>query len=74
MSPETQHAQDAAVEAAAGRQIHPEPGGLNGRAARAHDQAAAAMAAGDIDAAIGADQLAAALTSAALSEPEIAGR
>jgi hypothetical protein len=49
-------AQDAAVEAAAGRQVQPEPGGLAGRAARAHDAGDAALAK--------------ALTDAALAEPE----
>jgi len=74
MNPETRRVQDAAVEAAAGRELTPEPGGLNGRAVRAHDQAEAAFDAGDIDTAIGAEQLASALTSAALCEAETADR
>lgn len=70
MTPETRRAQDAATEAAAGHQVHPEPGGLNGRAARAHDQADALKANGaDADSQIGADMLASALTSAALCDP-----
>jgi hypothetical protein len=70
MNPETRRAQDAAVEAAAGRELTPEPGGLNGRAARAHHDADAAFEAGDIDGAIGADMHASALTDAALAEPD----
>ena len=69
MTPETRRAQDLAVEAAAGRQVQPEPGGLNGRALRAHDEAEAAFEAGDIDTAIGADMIASALSDAALCEP-----
>ena len=70
MNPETLRAQDAAVDAAAGRELTPEPGGLNGRAVRAHDEAEAAFDIGDIDGAFGADMLAQALTNAALCEPE----
>jgi hypothetical protein len=63
MTPEEQlrAAQDRAVAGA------PHPGGLAGRVADAHDPAAHAVAAGDIDGAIGAEQLAAALTDAALT-------
>ncbi|QOF28813.1 Uncharacterised protein [Mycobacteroides abscessus subsp. abscessus] len=70
MNPETQRAQDAAVAAAADRELTPEPGGLCGRALRAHDEVLAAFEAGDLDGAIGADMLAAALTIAAHCEPE----
>lgn len=70
MNPETERAQHAAV-AAAGRELTPEPGGLNGRAVRAHDEAEALKRNGaDLDEVIGAEMLAAALTDAALSEPE----
>jgi hypothetical protein len=72
-NPETQRAHDAAVEAAAGRELRPEPGGLDGRAVRAHDEAEALKRNGaDVDEQIGAEQLAAALTNAALSAPEVA--
>jgi hypothetical protein len=69
MTPEEQlrAAQDRAVAGAADRQLPPHPGGLAGRVADAHDPAAHAVAAGDIDGAIGAEQLAAALTDAALT-------
>jgi hypothetical protein len=60
-------AQDRAVAAAADRQLTPHPGGPAGRVADAHQQATDAMAAGDIDTAIGAEALAAALTDAALA-------
>jgi len=43
---------------------------LPARAARAHDQAEAAFAAGDIDGAIGADMLAQALADATLCQSE----
>jgi hypothetical protein len=71
MNPETQRAQDAAVAAAAGRKLTPEPGGLNGRAARAHDHAEELKRNGSpVDELIGgADMLASALTNAALCEP-----
>ena len=68
MTPEElQAAQDAAVEVAADRQLTPHPGGVPGRVANAQTQAEQAIAAGDIDDAIGAEQLAAALTYAALT-------
>jgi hypothetical protein len=60
-------AQDRAVAAAADRQLSPHPGGLAGRVADAQQQAEEAIAAGDIDGAIGADTLAAPLTDAALN-------
>lgn len=73
MNPETQRTQDAAVEAAAGREVRPEPGGLDGRAVRAHDEAEELKRNGaDVDVQIGAEQLAVALTNAALCEPESA--
>ena len=65
---ELQAAQDQAVDAAAGRTITPTPGGLAARAAAEHDAAAKALNAGDVDAAIGHDQLAAALSAAELAE------
>ena len=67
---ELRAAQDAAIEAAAasGRTIEPTVGGLGGRAAAEHDRAIAALDAGDIDAAIGAEMLADALTAAALAD------
>jgi hypothetical protein len=55
MTPEQlRAAQDAAV-AAATADLTPHPGGLPGRVADAQAQAEEAMAAGDIDTAIGAD-------------------
>jgi hypothetical protein len=68
MTPETRCDQDAAVDAAAGRKLTPEPGGLDGHAARAHFNAATAFAVGDIDGAIGGDMLAAALSDLVLLE------
>jgi hypothetical protein len=64
---ELQALQDAAVAAAADRTLTPHPGGLPGRVADAHREAAESLAAGDIDGAIGADMLATALTDAALT-------
>jgi hypothetical protein len=58
---------DAAIAAAGDKQLAPHPGGIAGRVADAHREAAEALAIGDIDGAIGADMLAAALTDAALT-------
>ena len=57
-----QRLQDAAI-AAATPDLTPHPAGIVGRIADAHAQAAQAIAAGDIDGAIGAEPLAAALTA-----------
>ena len=57
-----------AAVAAAAPDLTPHPHGLPGRIADAHREAAEAIAVGDIDGAIGADMLAAALTDAALAE------
>jgi hypothetical protein len=74
MTPEEQEqlrAQAAAIAAVGDRgQLSPHPGGLPGRIADAHREAEEALAAGDIDGAIGADMLAAALTDAALAEAD----
>jgi hypothetical protein len=66
MTEQLRDAQDAAVASAGDRQIVPEEGGVAGRAARAHDEAAAALEIGDVDRAIGAEQLAQALTDLAV--------
>jgi hypothetical protein len=63
-----QRALDRAVAEAADRRLTPHPGGLAGRIADATAEAAEAIAAGDIDGAIGADMLAAALTDAWAAE------
>jgi hypothetical protein len=68
MNPETQRLQDEAVEQVAHRPLVPHPHGLSGRVADAHDEAGAAFDLGDIDAAIGAEMLADALTDAVLAE------
>ena len=52
MTEQLRDAQDAAVASAGDRQIVPEEGGVAGRAARAHDEAAAALEIGDVDRAI----------------------
>jgi hypothetical protein len=61
---ELRAAQHAAVAAAGDRQLEPHPRGLPGRVADAQAEAEAAFAVGNIDGAIGSDQLAAALTDA----------
>ena len=75
MNPETERlkAQQDAAFADCHRMMTPEPGGLAGRVARAHDEAAEALAVGDIDGAIGADMLAASLSDAVLCEPQESG-
>ena len=72
MNSETQRAQDAAVDAAAG-ELTPHPHGLAGRVADAHDEAEAAKLNGaSLDEQIGAEMLASALTDAALFDPQSA--
>jgi hypothetical protein len=63
---------EAAIIAACGDrgQLTPHPGGLPGRIADAQREAAEALAAGDIDGAIGADMLAKALTDSHMCERE----
>jgi hypothetical protein len=63
-------AQDRAVAAPADKQLQPHPGGLAGRFADATAESVEAMAIGDIDTAIGADMLAAAMAQTAISEPQ----
>jgi hypothetical protein len=69
VTPEEQlQAQAAMTESIGDRgQLTPHPGGLAGRVADAQAEAEEALAVGDIDGAIGADMLAAALTDAALT-------
>jgi hypothetical protein len=68
MNPETRRLQDQAIEAASNRVIEPHPGGMAGRAVAEHDAGIEALAAGDIDAAIGCDIAAEALTAAVLAD------
>jgi len=67
MTPE-ELAAEAAIYAAYDEPMVPHPHGLIGRILDAHREAEQALAAGDIDGAIGADILARALTDAWLAE------
>lgn len=66
--PETRRLQDEAVEAASNRVLVPHPGGMAGRAVAEHDAGIEALAAGDIDRAVGCEMAATALTDAVIAE------
>jgi hypothetical protein len=68
VNPETRRLQDQAIAAASDRMLEPHPGGMAGRAVAEHDAALDALAAGDLDTAIGCEIAADALSAAVLAD------